>query len=110
MAAAGNVSDFGNSWYKKIEKGLVDLNAVSEKFLNGEGLCHKHVDWCYDPSSEYLIQEKIEVNLPTIFTENVKSPLKLEKFINPSNLPGSKTIQTIDNELHGDDAKYFWLL
>ena len=107
VAAAGNVSDFGNSWYKKIEKGLVDLNAVSEKFLNGEGLCHKHVDWCYDPSSEYLIQEKIEVNLPTIFTENVKSPLKLEKFINPSNLPGSKTIQTIDNELHGDDAKIF---
>ena len=25
VAAAGNVSDFGNSWYKKIEKGLVDL-------------------------------------------------------------------------------------
>jgi ATP-dependent helicase/nuclease subunit A len=106
VAAAGNVSDTGESWYKKIEKGLVDLAAKATPFSNGIGLCYQHGEWLSSQSSGELAKKEKTVKLPPIFTEKVNTPLKCEKFINPSSLTGAKGIQSFDVDTFGD-AKIF---
>ena len=106
VAAAGNVSDTGESWYKKIEKGLIDLAAKATPFSNGAGLCYRHGEWLFSQSSGELAKKEKTVKLPPIFTEKVNTPLKCEKFINPSGLTGAKGIQSFDVDTFGD-AKIF---
>jgi ATP-dependent helicase/nuclease subunit A len=106
VAAAGDVSDFGESWYKKIERGLVDLAAKTTPFSNGNGLCYQHGEWLSSQSSGKLAKKEKTVKLPPIFTEKVNTPLKCEKFINPSGLTGAKGIQSFDVDTFGD-AKIF---
>jgi len=107
VAAAGNVSDDGKSWYKKVEKGLIDLDAKSEFFSHGPGLRYEHGEWLIGKWSEKHLKEDAKIKLPHIFKENVGTPKKLEKFINPSNLIGSKSIQGFDKVIEGDGVKLF---
>ena len=110
VAAAGNVSDTGESWYKKIEKGLIDLAAKATPFSNGGGLCYRHGEWLFSQSSGELAKKEKPVKLPPIFTEKVNTPVKCEKFINPSSLAGAKSVQSLDVETYNDandDAKIF---
>lgn len=107
VAAAGNVSDDGKSWYKKVEKGLINLDAKSEPFSHGHGLRYQHGKWLVGKCSEKHLKKASKIQLPQIFKENLGTPVKFEKFINPSNLMGSKSIQRIDKVTEGDGAKLF---
>ena len=107
VAAAGNVSDDGKSWYKKVEKGLINLDAKSESFSHGHGLRYQHGKWLVGKCSEKHLKKASKIQLPQIFKENLGTPVKFEKFINPSNLMGSKSIQRIDKVTEGDGAKLF---
>jgi len=107
VAAAGNVSDDGKSWYKKVEKGLINLDAKSEPFSHGHGLRYQHGKWLVGKRSEKHLKKASKIQLPQIFKENLGTPVKFEKFINPSNLMGSKSIQRIDKVTEGDGAKLF---
>ena len=107
VAAAGNVSDDGKSWYKKVEKGLINLDAKSEPFSHGYGLRYQHGKWLVGKCSEKHLKKASKIKLPQIFKENLGTPVKFEKFINPSNLMGSKSIQRIDKVTEGDGAKLF---
>ena len=107
VAAAGNVSDDGKSWYKKVEKGLINLDAKSEPFSHGHGLRCQHGKWLVGKRSEKHLKKASKIQLPQIFKENLGTPVKFEKFINPSNLMGSKSIQRIDKVSEGDGAKLF---
>ena len=107
VAAAGNVSDDGKSWYKKVEKGLINLDAKSETFSHGHGLRYQHGEWLVGKCSEKHLKKDAKIKLPQIFKENLGAPVKIEKFINPSNLMGSKSIQRIDKVTEGDGAKLF---
>ena len=107
VAAAGNVSDDGKSWYKKVEKGLINLDAKSEPFSHGHGLRYQHGKWLVGKRSEKHRKKASKIQLPQIFKENLGTPVKFEKFINPSNLMGSKSIQRIDKVTEGDGAKLF---
>ena len=107
VAAAGNVSDDGKSWYKKVEKGLINLDAKSESFSHGQGLRYQHGKWLVGKCSEKHLKKDAKIKLPQIFKENLGTPVKFEKFINPSNLMGSKSIQRIDKVTEGDGAKLF---
>jgi ATP-dependent helicase/nuclease subunit A len=113
VAAAGNVSDIGESWYKKIEKGLVDLAAKTTSFSNGDGLFYRHGEWLLSQSSGKLAKKEKIVKLPPIFTEKVNTPLKCEKFINPSSLTGAKSIKSFDADTYddaNDAAKIFGII
>ena len=107
VAAAGNVSDDRKSWYKKVEKGLINLDAKSEPFSHGHGLRYQHGKWLVGKCSEKHLKKASKIQLPQIFKENLGTPVKFEKFINPSNLMGSKSIQRIDKVTEGDGAKLF---
>ena len=107
VAAAGNVSDDRKSWYKKVEKGLINLDAKSEPFSHGHGLRYQHGKWLVGKRSEKHRKKASKIQLPQIFKENLGTPVKFEKFINPSNLMGSKSIQRIDKVTEGDGAKLF---
>ena len=107
VAAAGNVSDDGKSWYKKVEKGLIDLDAKSESFSHGHGLRYQRGEWLVGKCSEKHLKKDAKIKLPQIFKENLGTPVKYEKFINPSNLVGSKSIQRIDKVTEGDGGKLF---
>ena len=107
VAAAGNVSDDGKSWYKKVEKGLINLDAKSEPFSHGHGLRYQHGKWLVGKCSEKHLKKASKIQLPQIFKENLGTPVKFDKFINPSNLMGSKSIQRIDKVTEGDGAKLF---
>ena len=107
VAAAGNVSDDRKSWYKKVEKGLINLDAKSEPFSHGHGLRYQHGKWLVGKCSEKHLKKASKIKLPQIFKENLGTPVKFEKFINPSNLKGSKSIQRIDKVTEGDGAKLF---
>ena len=107
VAAAGNVSDDGKSWYKKVEQGLINLDAKSEPFSHGYGLRYQHGKWLVGKCSEKHLKKASKIKLPQIFKENLGTPVKFEKFINPSNLMGSKSIQRIDKVTEGDGAKLF---
>ena len=107
VAAAGNVSDDGKSWYKKVEKGLINLDAKSDLFPHGHGLRYQHGEWLVGKCSGKHLKKASKIKLPQIFKENLGTPVKFEKFINPSNLMGSKSIQRIDKVTEGDGAKLF---
>ena len=91
----------------KVEKGLIDLDAKSEFFSHGPGLRYEHGEWLIGKWPEKHLKEDAKIKLPHIFKENVGTPKKLEKFINPSNLIGSKSIQGFDKVIEGDGAKLF---
>jgi ATP-dependent helicase/nuclease subunit A len=77
VAAAGNVSDTGESWYKKIEKGLVDLAAKTTPFPNGGGLCYRHGEWLFSQSSGELAKKEKTVKLPPYFYRESKYTVKM---------------------------------
>ena len=107
VAAAGNVSDDGKSWYKEVEKGLINLDAKSENFSHGHGLRYQRGEWLVGKCSAKHLKKDAKIKLPQIFKENLGTPVKFEKFINPSNLMGSKSIQRIDKVTESDGAKLF---
>jgi len=92
VAAAGDLSKDGDSWYQRVEFALGDAGAVALDTEGGPGLRLEHGDWNglpFEPSEE---RTQVKSTLPEIFT-TVAAPYAAPKpTLSPSDLGGAKAL------------------
>ncbi|NIZ60653.1 double-strand break repair helicase AddA [Sedimentitalea sp. CY04] len=101
VAAAGDLSKDGDSWYQMVQTSLGDAGAVTLDTAGGEGLRLEHGDW---DGLEFKPQEETkrdEIALPQVFLEPAASYQAPPATLSPSDLGGAKALpgdQGLDEE------------
>ncbi|MEP3329635.1 double-strand break repair helicase AddA [Sedimentitalea sp.] len=104
VAAAGDLSKTGDSWYQMVEAGLTEAGAATHPFDSGMGLRLAHLDW---NAPELHTTERIvrhAVPAPEIFSTAATPPQPQAKTLSPSDLGGAKALPG-DAGLDEDAAK-----
>ncbi|MGR3661102.1 MAG: double-strand break repair helicase AddA [Paracoccaceae bacterium] len=65
VCASGDVKDGGNSWYKKVEAGMLAAGASDCDFPIGSGLRYQHGDWISVDETRVSTLPDAKTNLPT---------------------------------------------
>ncbi|MBK0326015.1 double-strand break repair helicase AddA [Rhodobacteraceae bacterium F11138] len=105
VAAAGDLSKDGESWYQMIQAGLQRADATAQDFPGGPGLRLEHGDWTAPPlqTSRTVIQPSI--TLPDIMNRAAPEPKTAPTTLSPSvDLGGAKALAG-DAGLPEDAAK-----
>ena len=101
VAAAGDLSKDGDSWYQMVQTSLEDAGAVTLDTAGGEGLRLEHGDW---DGLEFISQEETkrdEIALPQVFLEPAAPYQAPPATLSPSDLGGAKALpgdQGLDEE------------
>lgn len=101
VAAAGEVGEQGDSWYRLTEHAMHDAGAVEFDAQGGTGLRLQHGDWDGLP---LIVPEANEVpkhELPEVFTRPAKPYAAPAPALSPSDLGGAKALpgdQGLDEE------------
>lgn len=92
VGAAGDLGNSGDSWYEKIQDGLIAAGAESFEFAQGAGLRLTHGDWAdteVDPDQSDAASLPL---LPEHFTRPAPLLEATPKPLNPSDLGGAKAL------------------
>ncbi|WP_323775543.1 double-strand break repair helicase AddA [Leisingera sp.] len=101
VAAAGDVGEMNDSWYRMAERALRDNGAVELDIEGGTGLRLQHGDWDGLPLVEKPGQSVEKHSLPEVFTRPSGPYAAPAPALSPSDLGGSKALpgdQGLDEE------------
>ncbi|UWQ62557.1 double-strand break repair helicase AddA [Leisingera caerulea] len=101
VAAAGEVGEQGDSWYRLTERAMRDGGAVEFDAEGGTGLRLQHGDWDGLPLVAPTIHEAEKHTLPELFTRPATPYAAPAQALSPSDLGGAKALpgdQGLDEE------------
>ncbi len=101
VAAAGDVGEHNDSWYRMTERALRDGGAVEFEDEGGTGLRLQHGDWNGLPLIEKPAQDVEKHALPEVFTRLARPYAAPTPALSPSDLGGAKALpgdQGLDEE------------
>ncbi|MFY0308426.1 double-strand break repair helicase AddA [Leisingera sp. D0M16] len=101
VAAAGEVGEQGDSWYRLAERAMRDGGAVEFDAEGGTGLRLQHGDWDGLPLVVPEAHEVAKHELPEVFTRPAKPYEAPAPALSPSDLGGAKALpgdQGLDEE------------
>lgn len=102
VAAAGDLSKEGDSWYQRVEFALGDAGAVTLDTAGGPGLRLEHGDWDGLPFEPRDVKTPKKSTLPAIFTTPAAPYMAAKATLSPSDLGGAKALpgeQGLDEDL-----------
>ncbi|WP_293575030.1 double-strand break repair helicase AddA [Phaeobacter sp.] len=92
VAAAGDLSKDGDSWYQRVEQAMQTSGATPYDTGHGEGLRLEHGDWEGLPFHQELTPEVIPPKLPDVFQTQPPVYVAPPATISPSELGGAKAL------------------
>ncbi|MEZ5714552.1 MAG: PD-(D/E)XK nuclease family protein [Paracoccaceae bacterium] len=92
VAAAGDVGEGDDSWYRKIEAAMRAQGALDTGFAQGDGLRLEQGDWAGLETVESPEAEAISATLPDWALRRAPVPDPRPKPLSPSELPGAKAL------------------
>ncbi|CUI01367.1 double-strand break repair helicase AddA [Leisingera aquaemixtae] len=92
VAAAGEVGEQGDSWYRLTERAMRDGGAVEFDAEGGTGLRLQHGDWDGPPLVVPEAQEVVKHDLPEVFTRSARAYAAPAPALSPSDLGGAKAL------------------
>ncbi|WP_264211765.1 double-strand break repair helicase AddA [Leisingera thetidis] len=104
VAAAGEVGEQGDSWYRMTERAMQDGGAVELITEGGTGLRLQHGDWDGLPLVEPAIPDVEKHTLPSVFTRPAGPYTAPAPALSPSDLGGAKALPG-DQGMDEDTAK-----
>lgn len=90
VAAAGDLSKDGNSWYQRIEAAMKQGGAVSHGFEGGQGLRLASGEWALLDTADLPPTLPDDVHIPEYFSLGTPVVPAPEKTLSPSDLGGAK--------------------
>ena len=102
VCASGQVTDGGNSWYTRVETGLVASGAKAVEMPTGVGLRLQHGEWPAPKKAERKDARPAVADLPNWATSRAGSPPDRAVALTPSDLAGAKSL---DGESSGLDEE-----
>lgn len=92
VAAAGDLTKDGSSWYERIEAAMRPSGAERHEFEGGAGLRLSFGDW--SGLKPVATREKMQVpdSVPEFFAQPVHRPQSAGKTVSPSDLGGAKAL------------------
>ena len=104
VAAAGEVGEQGDSWYRMVEGAMRDGGAVECTSGGGTGLRLQHGDWDGLPLVMPPVQEAAKHRLPEVFARPAAPYAAPKPALSPSDLGGAKALPG-DQGMDEDAAK-----
>ncbi|TLP65624.1 double-strand break repair helicase AddA [Parasedimentitalea maritima] len=101
VAAAGDLSKEGDSWYQRVETALGEAGAVTLETPGGPGLRLEHGDWDGLEFNNHEIKTREKSALPKVFTCPAAPYIPPKSTLSPSELGGAKALpgdQGLDEE------------
>ena len=104
VAAAGDKGKNGDTWYEKVEAGMIAAGAAPKNFGNGEGLRLSYGNWAALETVDKPGSIADTPDLDPIFTQPAPDAQRAQKTLSPSDLGGSKALPD-ERGLDEDAAK-----
>ncbi|MFW8593803.1 double-strand break repair helicase AddA [Cribrihabitans neustonicus] len=92
VAAAGELSPDGSSWYQMVERALQDGGAAECKMPGGAGLRLQHGGWDALPLVHHPVAEPEKPVLPALFRQPARPYVAPIAALSPSDLGGAKAL------------------
>jgi ATP-dependent helicase/nuclease subunit A len=92
VAAAGELSKDGNTWYQMTQSAMQDAGAVTCDFANGAGLRLQHGDWTAPPLVTHKVETRETTPLPDLFRPPFTPRPDPLTTLSPSDLGGAKAL------------------
>ncbi|TMM52588.1 double-strand break repair helicase AddA [Sulfitobacter sabulilitoris] len=92
VAAAGDLSNDGSSWYQMVQAALLQSGATEQMFDGSPGLRLQEGDWDDLEMASVSVPPRHDATLPELFSRAAPAPADRSKTVSPSDLGGAKAL------------------